>query len=129
MNGVPAINYQSSSGSWFGIPRSTWPGVLNAAYVNGSSNPLIPQQFQLLESLLQRANGSDADELTDFVVQCNVDQVTAWENLGLYTNGGQAPTTSGNYTTQDQHVAHVIQVTPVLTVSAKNASRLWPVMN
>ena len=41
--------------------------------------------FQLLESLLQRANGSDADELTDFVVQANTDQVTAWENLGLYS--------------------------------------------
>ena|ERR1700733_11694845 len=89
LNGVPAINYQSSAGSWFGIPRSTWPGMLNACYVNGSSDALVPQMFQLLESLLQRANGSDADELSDFVVQANVDQVTAWENLGLYTNGGQ----------------------------------------
>ena len=85
LNGCPAINYQSSSGDWFGIPRSTWPGVLNSVYVNGSSDALVPQMFQLVESLLQRANGSDADELTDFVVQSNVDQVTAWENLGLYT--------------------------------------------
>ena len=85
LNGCPAINYQSSSGDWFGIPRSTWPGVLNSVYVNGSSDALVPQMFQLVESLLQRANGSDADELTDYVVQSNVDQVTAWENLGLYT--------------------------------------------
>ena len=85
LNGCPGINYQSSSGDWFGIPRSTWPGVLNSVYVNGSSDALVPQMFQLVESLLQRANGSDADELTDFVVQSNVDQVTAWENLGLYT--------------------------------------------
>ena len=85
LNGCPAINYQSSSGDWFGIPRSTWPGVLNSVYVNGSSDALVPQMFQRVESLLQRANGSDADELTDFVVQSNVDQVTAWENLGLYT--------------------------------------------
>jgi len=88
LNGVPAINIQSSSGDWFGIPRSTWPGVLNSAYVSGGSDALTPQVFQLLESLLQRANGSDADELTDFVVQSNVDQVTAWENLGLYSASG-----------------------------------------
>lgn len=88
LNGCPAINYQSSSGDWFGIPRSTWPGVLNSVYVNGSSDALVPQMFQLVESLLQRANGSDADELTDYVVQSNVDQVTAWENLGLYTQSG-----------------------------------------
>jgi len=86
LNGVPAINYQSSSGDWFGIPRTTWPGVLNCAYVNGANDALLPQQIQLLESLLQRANGSDADELTDFVVHCNVDQVTAWENIGLYSS-------------------------------------------
>ena len=86
LNGCPAINYQSSSGDWFGIPRSTWPGVLNSVYVNGNSDALVPQMFQLLESLLQRANGSDADELTDFVVQANTDQITAWENLGLYSS-------------------------------------------
>ena len=89
LNGAPAINYQSSSGDWFGIPRSTWPGVLNSVYVNGGSDALVPQMFQLLESLLQRANGSDADELTDFVIQANTDQVTAWENLGLYSQSNQ----------------------------------------
>jgi hypothetical protein len=92
LNGCPAINYQSSSGDWFGIPRSTWPGVLNSVYVNGSSDALVPQMFQLMESLLQRANGSDADELTDFVVQANTDQVTAWENLGLYSQSSAGGT-------------------------------------
>lgn len=94
LNGCPAINYQSSAGDWFGIPRSTWPGVLNSVYVNGESDALVPQMFQLLESLLQRANGSDSDELTDFVVQANTDQITAWENLGLYTNAGYSSLTS-----------------------------------
>ena len=96
LNGCPAINYQSSSGDWFGIPRSTWPGVLNSVYVNGLADALVPQMFQLLESLLQRANGSDADELTDFVCQANTDQVTAWENLGLYTNTGNTTYNQGS---------------------------------
>ena len=96
LNGIPAINYQSASGDWFGIPRSEWPGVLNSAYVNGGGDALVAQQFQLLESLLERANGSDADELTDFVVHCNNDQVTAWENVGLYDQPGTGTYISGN---------------------------------
>jgi hypothetical protein len=90
LNGVPAINITSSTGNWFGIPRSTYPGVLNSAYVNGSSGALTPQQIMLLESLLQRANGADAEEISDYVVMANVDQVTAWESLGLFTTSGIA---------------------------------------
>lgn len=50
LNGVPALNYSSSSGYFLGIPRSTWPGVLNPAYVNGSNNTITPQNFMLLTS-------------------------------------------------------------------------------
>ena len=90
LNGVPAINVNSSTGTWFGIPRTTYPGVLNAEYVNGSSDPLVPQQVMLLESLVQRANGVDAEEMDEFVLTCNVDQITAWESLGLFTTSGVA---------------------------------------
>lgn len=90
LNGVPAINISSTTGSWFGIPRTTYPGVLNAEYVNGSSNALIPQQILLLESLVQRANGAEAEEMDEFIIQTNVDQVTAWESLGLFTTSGVA---------------------------------------
>ena len=92
LNGVPAINYTSSSGDWFGIPRSTWPGVLNPAYVSGGGDALVPQMVMLLEWQLMRTNGSDADELSDFVVQANTAQITAWENLGLFTTAA-----SGTY--------------------------------
>lgn len=102
LNGIPAINYQSAAGDWFGIPRSQWPGVLNSAYVNGGGDALVAQQFQLLESLLERANGSDADELTDFVVHCNNDQVTAWENVGLYDQPGNG-TYGGGVTAFNEH--------------------------
>ncbi len=85
LNGVPAININSTTGSWFGIPRTTYPGVLNAEYVNGASGALTPQQVMLLESLVQRANGVDAEEMDEFVLTCNVDQITAWESLGLFT--------------------------------------------
>lgn len=90
LNGVPAINVSSSTGNWFGIPRSTYPGVLNSAYVNGASAALTPQTIMLLESLLQRANGAEAEEIDEYVVQANVDQVTQWEALGLFTTAGIA---------------------------------------
>lgn len=90
LNGIPAINISSSTGNWFGIPRSTYPGVLNSAYVNGGSGALTPQQIMLLESLLQRANGVEAEEIDEYVVMANVDQVTAWESLGLFTTTGIA---------------------------------------
>lgn len=97
LNGVPGIDLASSSGSWFGIPRSTYPGVLNAEYVNGASSALIPQNVMLLESLVQRANGAEAEEMEEFVCMCNVDQVTAWESLGLFTTSGVATA----FTSQD----------------------------
>ena len=74
LNGVPAINLATNTGNWFGIPRTTYPGVLNPAYINGASGALTPQQIILLESLIQRANGADAEELDEYVVQANVDQ-------------------------------------------------------
>ena len=94
LNGVPAINFQSSTGSWFGIPRSTYPGVLNTPYVSGASGALTPQMIILLQSLVQRANGAEAEELDEFVIQANVDQVTAWESIGLFSSS-----TSGNAVT------------------------------
>lgn len=88
LNGIPLINYNSVSGTWFGVDKTTpgVQGVLNPAYVNGGSDALTPQIFQELESFLQRQNGSDADELMDYVISANVDQITAWENFALYTN-------------------------------------------
>src|SRR5581483_2766906 len=90
LNGVPALNYQSSTGSWFGIPRSSYPGVLNAEYVNGATDALTPQMVQLLQSLVQRANGAENEEMEEFICTANLDQVTAWENIGLYTTSGIA---------------------------------------
>lgn len=90
LNGIPAINVSQSTGDWFGIPRSTYPGVLNAEVVDGSSGALTPQMILNLQSLVQRANGSDAEELDEFIVHANVDQVTAWESLGIVTTAGIA---------------------------------------
>lgn len=86
LNGIPAIVYNSSTGSWFGIPRSTWPGILNSVHTAAGSAALGPADLQLLESLLLRYAGTDGDALGNIKAHTNVDQLTAWENVGLYTN-------------------------------------------
>ena len=89
--GVPGLVYSSASGDWFGIPRSTWPGLLNSAHVSGGgSSALTPQQLQLVESLVMRNTGTDADALEGLTAHANVDQITNWENVGLYTTTGIA---------------------------------------
>jgi hypothetical protein len=96
--GVPGVNLNSSTGNFYGIPRTTYPGVLNPAYINGVSAALSPQNIMLLESLLQRADGVDAEEVDEYVVHANVDQVTQWESLGLFsqTTSGAAVTAFTN---------------------------------
>jgi hypothetical protein len=87
--GIPGLVYTSSTGDWFGIPRTTWPGMLNSAHVSaGGSAALTPQQIQLLESLVLRNTGTDADALDSLTAHANVDQITNWENVGLYTTTG-----------------------------------------
>ena len=88
LNGIPAINDSSESGVWFGIPKTDWPGVLNAEYIDGSMGALTPNMILGLQSLVQRANGADAEEMDEFIVHANVDQVTAWESLGVVGNTG-----------------------------------------
>lgn len=88
--GIPGLVYNASTGDWFGIPRSNWPGLLNSAHVAASSAALSPQQIQQLEALVLRNTGNDSDAEESLTAHANVDQVTAWENVGLYTTSGVA---------------------------------------
>lgn len=90
LNGIPAINLNSTTGQWFGIPRTSYPGVLSTPYYNGASGPLTPQIIMLLESLMQRATGIKTEDLDDIMVHGNVDQKTQWETLGIATTSGVA---------------------------------------
>lgn len=88
LNGIPAINFGSSSGQFFGIPRASYPGMLVTPYYNASSGSLTPQIIQILESYMQRATGVKTEDLDEIVAHANVDQVSAWELLGLVTTSG-----------------------------------------
>lgn len=88
LNGVPAINLSSSTGQWFGIPRSSYPGVLSTPYYGAGNNALTPQIIQLLERLMQRATGIETEDVENCIAHCNVDQAAQWESLGLVTTTG-----------------------------------------
>lgn len=90
LNGIPAINFGANTGQWFGIPRASYPGVLTTPYYNATSGPLTPQIVQLLESFMQRATGVQTEDLEDIIAHANVDQVSAWELLGMVTTSGVA---------------------------------------
>lgn len=90
LNGIPAINLSSTSGQWFGINRTSYPGVLSTPYYNAASGGLTPQIIQIIESYMQRATGVKTEDLDDILVSANLDQVSAWELLGMVTTSGVA---------------------------------------
>jgi hypothetical protein len=103
LNGIPAINFSSNTGNWFGVPRASYPGILTTPYFNGSSGPLTPQIVQLLESYMQRATGVDTEDLDEIICHANVDQVSAWELLGMVT------TSAGGYSSGSGQTAFTMQ--------------------
>ena len=103
LNGIPAINFSSNTGSWFNVPRASYPGILTTPYLNGASGPLTPLIIQTLESYMQRATGVDTEDLDDIIAHCNVDQVTAWELLGLVS------TSAGGYSSGSGQTAFTQQ--------------------
>lgn len=85
LNGIPYINFSANTGQWFGINRASYPGVLTTPYVNGSSAAITPFLIQQLESYMQRKLGVKILEEEDSIASANVDQLTAWEGLGMVT--------------------------------------------
>lgn len=103
LNGIPAINFSSNTGSWFGVPRASYPGILTTPYLNSASGPLIPQTITTLESYMQRATGVETEDLDDIVAHCNVDQVTSWELLGMVS------TSAGGFSSGSGQTAFTMQ--------------------
>lgn len=103
LNGIPAINFGANTGQWFGIPRASYPGVLTTPYYNAASGPLTPQIIQLLESYMQRATGVDTEDLNEVIAHANVDQVSAWELLGMVT------TSAGGFSSGSGQTAYTLQ--------------------
>lgn len=103
LNGIPAINLASSTGQWFGINRTSYPGVLSTPYYNAASGSLTPQIVQIVQSYMQRATGIKTEDLDEVLVSANLDQISAWELLGMVT------TSAGGFTSGSGQTAFTQQ--------------------
>lgn len=73
----------STSGTWLQLARSTYPGKLYTPNVSLANQSITPQAIRLGMAQLKRRLGINTPEVDDLNWHMNVDQVAAWENVGL----------------------------------------------
>lgn len=83
LNGVEALNLSSTSGTWFGLNRTTYPGMLTTPTVNVGNLALTPEVIRLGQAYLKRALGVENQEVGEMIWHAGPDMVAAWENVGL----------------------------------------------
>jgi hypothetical protein len=83
MAGIQSYQVSSTSGTFLGLSRATYPGRLTTPYVSGGGNALTPAFARLVLNLMRLRNGVDAGVESDGFFYMNLDQEAAWENTGL----------------------------------------------
>jgi hypothetical protein len=83
MAGIQSYQVSSTSGTFLGLSRATYPGRLTTPYVAGGSAAITPAFGRLLLNLMRLRNGVEAGVENDGFFYMNLDQEAAWENTGL----------------------------------------------
>ncbi len=73
----------ANTGSWQTINRATYPGKLQAQYVNAAGATVTPQMLLLASGLRKRALGNKTANEVDFVWVGDVEQEASWQALAL----------------------------------------------
>lgn len=81
--GIKYHQSSSTTGTWLQLARATYPGKLYTPNVSLANASITPQVVRLGEAQLKRRLGIDTPEVDDLMWHMNVDQVAAWENVGL----------------------------------------------
>ena len=81
--GIYYYQVQGNTGSWLGIPRSSYPGKLSTPYIDGNSSAITPQIFRNMLQQLRIRIGTDVANRQKLMWYMGVDQESAWENVGL----------------------------------------------
>jgi hypothetical protein len=81
--GIQYFQVNSNSGSVMGLNRSSYPGKLSTPTVNASNQALTPAMARRSLAQIQIALGIKSPDEEKLVYHMNVDQVAAWENVGL----------------------------------------------
>lgn len=79
------FSYQSNAttGTYMGLDRTAYPGMLTTPYVNGGNAALTPQVARRMLAQMQSAMGIKAPEREKLVFHMNTDMSAAWENVGV----------------------------------------------
>lgn len=81
--GIETYQVDTNTGMFLQIPRSSYPGMLKTPHVAAASGALTPQMVRLLQSRMRQNAGIKTPNVDGGTWHMNVDQVTAWENVGL----------------------------------------------
>jgi hypothetical protein len=81
--GVKYFQVNSNTGSVMGLNRASYPGKLSTPTVNAANQAITPAMARRSLAQIQIALGIKTPDSEKLVYNMNVDQVAAWENVGL----------------------------------------------
>ncbi len=83
LNGLQALNLNSSTGTFLGIQRSAYPGRLSTPLVAGNNTAITPQRCRVMINQIRTALGVESPDAAKLIWYMNLDQEAAIENIGL----------------------------------------------
>lgn len=83
LNGLQALQNNSSLGAFLGVQKAAWPGRLVCPLIAGGGTSITPQRGRLMLDQVRLALGIDTPESAQWIWYMLVDQEAAIENIGL----------------------------------------------
>lgn len=81
--GVRTFQVDSNTGTYLQLARSAYPGKLKTPHIAMNNQAITPQAVRAGEMIYRRALGVDSTDLQGAIAHLGVDQLLAWENVGL----------------------------------------------
>lgn len=82
INGFTALQSYSTTGSYMGVTKTSFPGNFVTPSVNAGAAALTPQVARLILNYLYIVSNIEDGDMSDYLFHTGVDQAAAWENVG-----------------------------------------------
>jgi hypothetical protein len=79
--GLQYHHVDSTTGTWLGLARSTYPEALKTPHVAAGNAAIVPATVRLALNKLRKVLGTATN--AKLIAHCNLDQEAAWEQIGL----------------------------------------------
>jgi hypothetical protein len=84
INGFTALQSYSTTGSYMGVTKTSFPGNFVTPSVNAGSTLLTPQIARLILNYLYIVSNIEEDgDMSDYLFHMGVDQAASWEDTGI----------------------------------------------